>query len=492
MTEPSKSASTAIKVNRGLAWIGAASTLVGLLDLLALLIILNHWISVEDYGIATKCIWIFPILDYATDLGLSAAVIQRDDHSDSKISTVFWINLGTAVVLFAVIAVVAPFIATGFYGHAVIGSMLIAYGSKLIWQNVYFIPMALMRRELRFGELSVIRVIANFAEFAGKVGFAAAGFGVWCFVLGPLCRVAVTGVGCQLRHPWRPKLTFRFAEAKEYVTFGLRTSASQILFYFYTNVDYPIVGYYFGDVALGFYRLAYEVVLEPVRTISYVIVDVAFPAFAKLKHDHTKAIAQLVAFTKLNLIFVMAYSAVALVAADQVIAVIFPDFAGAESAIRILCIVAVFRAVGFVIPPLLDGMGYPQRTLRYMTTAAIALPVAYITGAVVLGDEIGFLGVAVAWACGYPIAFGVLIYMATSTLQWSLAAYGRAIGGVLACMVASGGVGFGVDHLLAGQAASLRLLATTIAIVVSAGLLLAYTQGISLRTVRRALRGDPV
>ncbi len=483
--------STSTKVNRGLAWIGAASALVGVLDLVAILIILNYWISAEEYGIATKCIWIFPILDYATDLGLSAAVIQRDDHSETKISTVFWINMGTALVLFAAIVVVAPILATGFYGHAVIGSMLIAYGTKLIWQNAYFIPAAMMKRELRFGELSMIRMLANVAEFAGKVGFAAAGFGVWCFVLGPLCRVAVTGIGCQLRHPWRPKFVFRFAEAKEYVTFGLRSSASQVLFYFYTNVDYPIVGYYFGDVALGYYRLAYEVVLEPVRTISYVIVDVAFPAFAKLKHARDKAIKQLVDFTKLNLIFVMAYSAVALVAADDVIAVIFPDFHGAETAIRILCIVAVLRAVSFVMPPLLDGLGHPQRTLRYTTTAAIALPIAYIAGAVLLGDRIGYLGVAVAWACGYPIAFVVLIYLVTRTLDWTFASYGRSIVGVFACMVASGAAGAGVHLALAATAPSIRLIATTLAIMASAALLLAYTQGISLRTVRRAMRGDP-
>ena len=101
----------ATNVNRGLAWIGVASSLVGILDLLAILIILNTWIDASEYGIATKCIWIFPILDQATDLGLSSAVIQRDDHDDAKISTVFWINLMTASTLFAIIVIGAPLLA---------------------------------------------------------------------------------------------------------------------------------------------------------------------------------------------------------------------------------------------------------------------------------------------------------------------------------------------------------------------------------------------
>ena len=478
-------------VNRGLAWIGIASSLVGVLDLLAILVILNTWISTKEYGIATMCIWIFPILDQATDLGLSAAVIQRDDHSESKISTVFWINLGTALLLFAVLVLLAPIVAVHVYGHAIIGWMLIVYGTKLLFQNIYFIPIALMKRELRFKELSVIRIIANLAEFIGKIGFAWAGFGIWCFVLGPMCRVLVTGIGAQIRHPWRPKLILKLREAKEYVTFGLKSSGSQILFYFYTNVDYPIVGYYFGADALGIYRLAYEVVLEPVRMISNVIVDIAFPAFARLRHSTDQLIAQFVSFTRLNLITVMTYSAIVLVAADDVLAVIFPDYTAADDAVRILCVVAVLRSISFVVPPLLDGVGRPDRTFTYTVVAAVAMPVAYIASANLLGDHLGFLSVAIGWAVGYPIAFAVLIFMALHTLGWSPISYLRAVAGVASCMVGAGIVGFGVHVVLDGQPPWLRLSLTTVAIVAVTAMLLAYTQGLSLRTARRALRGEP-
>jgi PST family polysaccharide transporter len=479
----------ATKVNRGLAWIGVASSLVSLLDLAALLIVLRYWVNETDYGIATKCVWVLPILDQATEL--SAPVVQRDDLSDSKISSVFWINLGLGMAVFGLILFGAPILAREFYGHAVVGTMLIVYGTKLIFQNVYLIPIALMKRELRFKELSVIRIIANLAEFVGKVGFAAAGFGIWCFVLGPMCRVLVTGIGAQICHPWRPKLTLRFREAKDYVMFGLKTSGSQILFSFYTSVDYPIVGYYFGDDALGFYRIAFEIVLEPVRMISNVIVDIAFPAFARLRHQHDRLIAQFVSFTKLNLITVMTYSAIVLVASEDVIAVIFPKFTGAATAVRVLCIVAVLRSVSFMIPPLLDGMGHPHRTFTYTLSAAITLPISFVLGSILLGDYFGFLSVAIAWSVGYPIAFAILMYLAIYTLNWSTMAYLRAISGVAVCMIAAGVAGLGVHRLFTGQAPWIRLLVTTIAVVGVTGVLLAYTQGLSLRGAARALKGDP-
>lgn len=476
-------------VNRGVAWIGLASSLVGILDLAAILIILKFWLTPEEYGIATKAIWIFPILDLATDLGLSAAVIQRSDHDEAKISTVFWLNLGSATLLFGLLVVIGPLLAVHLYGHQVVGWMLLAYGSKLLWQNVYFIPIALMRRELRFKELSIIRIIANLAEFAGKVGFAAAGFGVWCFVLGPLCRVLVTGIGAQLRHPWRPKFHLRLREAKDYASFGVKTSGSQILFHFYTNVDYPIVGYFFGDAALGVYRVAYEIALEPVRVISHVIVDIAFPTFARLRFAKDKLVAQFLSFTRLNLITVTTYSAVVVVAAPEFIEVAFPKYADATDAVRILCLVAVLRAVSYVVPPLLDGTGHPDRTFLYTLTAAIALPAAYVVAAITLGPSMGFVSVAWAWAVGYPIAFVVLAVLALRVLQMPAGAYVKSIAGVSACVAAGAACGWLVHAAVADVwSAGVSLLATAVAVVFATGLTLAYGLGLSPRTALRALK----
>lgn len=487
--QASESKQMSARVNRGLAWISLASSLVGLLDIIAILLILNLWVNEEEYGIATKCIWIIPLLDQATDLGLSAGVIQRDDHNERTLSTVFWLNLAIAAALFVVIVVTAPILATEFYGHAVVGWMLIAYSTKLLWQNVYFIPLALMKRELRFKELSVIRIIANLAEFGAKIGFAWGGFGIWCFVLGPLARVLVTGIGAQLRHPYRPRLVFRPREVTDHLRFGLKTSGSQVLFTFYTNIDLPIVGYYFGDFALGVYKLATEVVLEPVRIISSITTDIAFPAFARLRANKDRLIQQFVSFTRLNMITVMTYCAVVFVAAEDIFTTLFPSRASDPDVVRILCVVAIFRAVSFVLPPLLDGVGRPDRTLTYTATASVVMPVAYALGAIVLGNELGIRAVAVSWVVGYPVAFAVLLFLALHTLGWSTLAFLRAVGGVALCIVASAAVGWALHHFLAADLPLiLRLPVSAAVILVGIGVSLAYTQGISLRSAARSFR----
>ncbi|HUS31296.1 MAG TPA: hypothetical protein VMZ53_22450, partial [Kofleriaceae bacterium] len=76
------------------------------------------------------------------------------------------------------------------------------------------------------------------------------------------------------------------------------------------------------------------------------------------------------------------------------------------------------------------------------------------------------------------------------TLNWSVAKYLRAVGGVALCMLAAGGVAAIVYPLLpAGH--GVRALVTTVVVVVVSALLLAYTQGLTLRGVVRSMREPP-
>ena len=227
------------------------------------------------------------------------------------------------------------------------------------------------------------------------------------------------------------------------------------------------------------------------QQISAVIVDVAFPTFARLRHERERLIGQLVSFTRLNLITVMLYSAIVFVAAPDVIAVLFPKYHGAEDAVRILGAVAILRSVSLMIPPLLDGIGHPNRTLVYTATAAVVLPIVWVISAITL-RQLGFMSVAIGWGIGYPVAFAVLIWLAMASLGWSWVAYFRVVRGVAACLIGAGIAAAGVHLLLGGVPPWVRLLVTSVTVTAVAGVLLAYTQGLSLRTARRALRGEAV
>jgi hypothetical protein len=147
------------------------------------------------------------------------------------------------------------------------------------------------------------------------------------------------------------------------------------------------------------------------------------------------------------------------------------------------------RALGFLGPPLLDGIGHPERTLRYMVVAAVVLTSMYLLGASVLGDHVGWLSVAIAWAVGYPLAFAVLAYLVVKAIDLPLGAYGRQTWGLGASCAAGFAVGLVVSSAMPGSGAAERLVVVGGSALLTMLVLLATWQKLTPAGVKRALDG---
>jgi O-antigen/teichoic acid export membrane protein len=475
------------KVDRGVAWVGMASSLVAFCDVVALALILRYWVDPGSFGVVTAVVTVFPALILIAELGLPGAVIQGPEPTDDRLSTLFWLEFASGATFYILIYAVAPLIAHG-QGHEEVTRLFRVSGIVLLIRPLYTIHRAMLRRQLRFKELSVVRMIANFVEFGVKLGTAAAGYGIWCFAVAPIARELAYAIGMPACLRWRPRMYCKPSLAVPDVKFGLRTSASEIAYQTYSNLHYQVVSVFFGAHALGLYRAAYELVIEPVRFVSEVVTVVAFPTFARLRHDRPAVVEQFVAFTRQNLIVVLTLVALIVVAAGDMLTVLIgPQYAPAATAARILAVVGVFRALSHLGPPLLDGLGRPDLTLRYQVTALIVLSALFVLFASI-GRDAGFVTVAMAWAVGYPIAFTVLSIMVFQQMQLPVIAFLRRIRLIVVLIVAGGAIGGGVHlALLSSIGASTRLAVTAAAVVgVSLGLLAAFRE-FSPRGILRSL-----
>jgi O-antigen/teichoic acid export membrane protein len=490
------------KVNRGVAWAGAAQAVIAIADFLSQLAVLRWWVSPDDFGIALGAMAFYTALDYIADLGVSSALIQHDDHTSERVSTMFWFNLLITGGLFVVLLGIGPLY--GWLVHqSVVGWLLIGYGGKLLLQNIYSIPFAMLKKELRYGEIAKARMAAHLAESAARIAFAAMGYTIWCWTFAALTRALVFGVIIQIIHPFVPKAVFKLREAAHYVRFGLRTAASNVLYYVYTSMDVPVImavfGHEQGKLYAGIYGVADQIVLEPIKMIANVVTDVAYPAFARMRTDRPAVVAQLIKFTRMNLITILPYVAVVLLVIPEILHVAISgrewtpralELAG--DAARILCVMGLFRALGYLGPPLLDGMGYPQRTLRYMIVATFAVPASFLLGAKFLGPTFAadarFLSVAVAWAIGYPLAFAALAYLVVRTIDLPVGPYLRQTMPIMACAAAGIGVGFAVDVAIGNASDLVRLIAIGGSAIAMIVLLLATWQKITPRSIAASLK----
>jgi O-antigen/teichoic acid export membrane protein len=411
--------------------VGVASGLSGALDLVTNLACLWLWVSPADLGIATIAGAAFPVIERLAFLGLGAAAVRTDDGDRVALSSIFWLGVVSSLVVLIGALIGAPWIGAAF-DEPIVGTLVCAYAVKLVVQNVYIVSEAVLRRELRFQALSKVRIAATIADAAAKLVAAYLGAGVWCFAIGPFAGAVVTAIGMQICSPWWPAFVFDRKRAIAAVKFGAQVSVSEILYFAYTSADYVVIDRVFGAAAVGAYRLAYELVLDVVRLISLITAEIAFPSFARLVGDRRAAGDLLIRFTRANLRLVAPVLVVIAVAADDLLAILYPPLGPvAATAARILCVVGALRAMSFVLPSMLAGLGHARDALVYNVVAAILLPAAFVVAASGWQAD-GYLAIAWAWALVYPLAFALLLWLALARTGLRLGQY---VSGILPVLV---------------------------------------------------------
>ena len=221
------------------------------------------------------------------DLGTASAIVQRRDIDDGLLTSVFWLNLLMGIAVTGACWLTAPWAAL-FYREPALLGVLRALSVAFLILSLASVHGALLTRQLQFGRIAVVELVAGVAGLAAAITGALMGAGVWSLVMNLLVNCAVSAVAMIWARPWRPRLHFSWVELRSISGFGLNLSASNIVNYFARNADNLLVGKYLGAVALGFYGLAYNIMLFPLQAVGQTLGRVLFPAFAAMQSDHAR------------------------------------------------------------------------------------------------------------------------------------------------------------------------------------------------------------
>ncbi|MRR18423.1 MAG: colanic acid exporter, partial [Deltaproteobacteria bacterium] len=266
-------------------WNGVATGVTAGLQFVTL-IVLARILAPADFGVMGMIMVVIGFAQAFADMGLSNAIIHRQDTSADQLSSLYWLNVLAGVGVFAVICAGAPLVVR-FYHEPRLQNLL--YLTALIF---LITPLGqqfqiLMQKELRFEGLAKTGIASAAANSVVAVTLAFGGFGVYSLIWGQLAGAAVKVV-LLLKigwGDWRPRFHYARRDIKGYASFGLYQMGERTINYFNANLDYLLIGSLLGAKALGYYTLAYNLIIRPTAMINPVITTVAFPVFAKMQHD---------------------------------------------------------------------------------------------------------------------------------------------------------------------------------------------------------------
>ena len=324
-------------------------------------VILARLLSPSEFGLMAIIMVVIGFSQAFMDMGISNAIIQRQHISHNQLSSLYWLNIFSGLVLFCIVILMAPVIAD-FYDEPALVKPLMVLSIVFIIVAIGNQFRTLCQKELQFNLMAKVEITAAVVSLTVAVLMAFLGYGVYALVGAMLAQATVSSllfliVGLEQHH--RPGFLYQHKTLKGFYSFGLYQMGERSINYISANVDKLLIGKFVGMEATGFYNMAWQLIIFPLSKINPVINKVAFPVYAKVQDDpeilnryYSLTVRALSIVTVPLLAFLSLYS-------SDIVFIIFGE--GWETTARVVAllgVIGILKALGNPGGAILLALGY--------------------------------------------------------------------------------------------------------------------------------------
>lgn len=255
-------------------------------------IILARLLVPNDYGIIALISIFITIANVFVQSGFNTALIQKKDANETDFSSVFYLSLFVASLLYLLLFFTAPLLA-GFYGIPQLIAVLRVLSITLFFGAFNSIQNAVVSRNMQFKMLFFSSLGAIVVSGTVGIALAYAGFGVWALVAQQLSNQFMITVILWFTVKWRSKLIFSFERVKGLFSYGWKLLASSLIDTLYMNLISLIIGKMYSPAMLGFYNRGNQFPQIIATNINGSIQSVMLPALAS-EQDNRERVKEMV------------------------------------------------------------------------------------------------------------------------------------------------------------------------------------------------------
>ena len=254
-------------------------------------IVLARLLAPEQFGIIAIVMVFINIAQVFVQSGFNTALIQKKDADEEDFSSIFYLSLGIAGIVYIIIFMAAPTISI-FYRDPILTPILRVLALILFTGSLNSIQNAYIARNLLFKKLFKSSVGA--IVISGTLGVIAAyfGLGVWALVIQQLANQISISVIMWITVKWRPKFVFSIQKVRELFSFGWKLLASSLINVFYMEIRTLFIGRLYSSSALGFYNRGEQFPKLIVNNINGSIQSVMLPALSA-QQDNKKRVKEM-------------------------------------------------------------------------------------------------------------------------------------------------------------------------------------------------------
>lgn len=250
-------------------------------------LILAKLLLPNEFGLVGMSTVFISVAGAASELGMSAALIQKKNDSDAQkmYSTSFWSGIVWGIFVFSImIFIVGPF-AAYFYDEPLLIKLVPILSLGILLKPLSMIHTVILTRSMNFKYLAKVNNTA--VLFAGIISILAAyfNFGVWSLAINNILSVVLSIPLLFFATKWKPIFEWNMNHFKEIFRFGAYSTGTGIFGMITYNIDNLMIGKMLGSSVLGNYTLAFSLTEQLRQVVSNVLNKVMYPVFGKIQDE---------------------------------------------------------------------------------------------------------------------------------------------------------------------------------------------------------------
>ena len=350
---------------RSLLW-SALSFGSSKLVLFGMTLVLARLLAPSDFGLVAAGLTLIALLEIALDLGIGAAVVyEQESGLTDRVRSAFTLNLAVASVLAFCGVLSAPAVAAFFRAPAAteLFQVLFLY---LVLRGASQVQTAVLQRDLRYRDRTVVDVTRAVVRGAVSVGLALAGAGAWAIVLGLLAGELV-GLALTIAYvPLLPAVKLQRSVVGTLLRFGAAVLGIKVVTALLTKSDNLIVGHRLGPEDLGLYSIAFRLPELSIDTVHWIFSSVAFAVYSRARAQGLAAFREgMLRALRLTTLFGFSAGAGLAIAAPLAVPLLFSDvWTPAVGATIFLALAHGLASIGYASGDIFPALGQPSALLR--------------------------------------------------------------------------------------------------------------------------------
>lgn len=428
------------KVVKGIVWSATRFWGKQLITFL-IFVILSRLLEPEAFGLVALASVFIAFMTIFVDQGFSQAIVQKVELEREHLDTAFWIGIIQGALLTA-ISIAASALIAEFFKEEKLVPILRLLSFNFILAALSSTQKAILRRKLAFKSLAMRTMLEAIISGIAGVVMAFLGFGVWSLVAQTLVGSVVGIIVLWRVSDWRPGFHFSRKHFRELFNFGLNIVGIKILEFFNRRSDDLLIGYFLGPVMLGYYTIAYKLLLVMSQLLTGIITSVAFPAFSRLQHNMEKM--QLAFYRATQYTSLMAFPAflgMSVLAPELVPALFGEKWAASVPVMQILGFVGILQSVSLFNASVFKATGKPSWELGILFITSLCNVLGFL-----LVVRWGIVAVAAAFVVmsylSYPLAISAVKKLIQINFRTYLSQFLAPFGGTLAMIAVIIGLKF--------------------------------------------------